>query len=302
MLPGRLSYSPGNLCRAKELPELVELIREAGFDTIDFWLFRYCETTNAPMFEDNWRDFVTEARSIIDRAGVTVGQVHAWWDHPWQIAEDGSFDLPHEIFCRNIEACRMLGSDKLVFHPIQRWFRSTDPATHQAVLDANVAWFSALLPAAEAFGVELHIENLFDYQHISQPGDQPFPCGSAEDILYVINRIGHPLVKTCLDTGHANINGEDVPRMIRLYGDKLGSLHLQDNFGKISPVYEDLHMFPTYGRLPWEEIFAALRDIGYSGTLNLEVSSELRRLPDPIRLIHLRAGHDILKTLNELYG
>ena len=109
MLPGRLSYAPGNLCRAKELPELVDLIREAGFDTIDFWLFRYCETENAPMFQDTWRDFVTEARDIIDRAGVTVGQVHAWWDHPGQIAEDGSFEHPGEIFCRNIEACHMLG-------------------------------------------------------------------------------------------------------------------------------------------------------------------------------------------------
>ena len=302
MLPGRLSYAPGNLCRAKELPELVDLIREAGFDTIDFWLFRYCETANAPMFEDNWRDFVTEARDIIDRAGVTVGQVHAWWDHPWQIAEDGSFDLPHEIFCRNIEACHMLGSDKLIFHPIQRWFRYTDAETRQAALDANAAWFAALLPTAEKFGVELLIENVFDYKHVERPGDLPFPCGSAEDILYIINKIGHPLMKTCLDTGHANISGQDVPRMIRLYGDKLAALHLQDNFGKITPVYEDMHMFPTHGRLPWDAIFAALRDIGYKGTINMEVSAELKRMPDPIRRIQLRAGYDILKTLNELYG
>ena len=148
----------------------------------------------------------------------------------------------------------------------------------------------------------LLIENLFDHQHIQQSGDQPFPCGRAEDVLQVIDRIGSPLVGACVDTGHANINGTDVPEMIRLYGDKLKALHIQDNFGKIGPIYEDLHMLPTCGRIPWQDVFAALREVGYEGTLNMEINAELPRLPDELRLIHLKFGTELLTKLNEMYG
>lgn len=302
MLPGKISCSAGAMSRVTELDALIDLIASAGYDTIDFWLFRYCSDESCPMWQDNWREWVTETRAKIEAAGLTVGQVHAWWDHPGQVMEDGSFELPGEIFHRNIEACSMLGSRKLVFHPIERWHRNTEPEMRQRVLDANVAWFSALLPMAEKFDVELLIENLFDHKHVQQPGDQPFPCGSSEDVMYVINKIGHPLMKTCLDTGHANISGQDVARMARLYGDKLAALHLQDNYGKIGPIYEDLHLLPTCGRIPWQDVFAALRDIGYEGTLNLEVNAELPRLPEPLRLIHLRTARELTATLNQLYG
>lgn len=302
MLPGRMSCSAGAMSRVSDLDSLIALLSRAGYDTVDFWLFRYCNAPTEPMWQDNWREWVCETRAKLDAAGIAVGQVHAWWDHPDQVMEDGSFDLPGEIFRRNIEACRMLSSDKLVFHPIERWHRNTQPEHRQWVLDANVAWFSALLPCAEEFGVQLLIENLFDYKHVQQPGDQPFPCGTAEDVLYIINKINHPLMKACLDTGHANIAGSDVAGMVRLYGDKLAALHLQDNFGKIGPIYEDIHMNLTCGRIPWQEVFAALCDIGYQGTLNLEVNAELPRLPDELRLVHLKYGRELLRTIVRLYG
>ena len=302
MLPGKISYSAGAMSRNTDIDTLLSLFARAGCDTLDFWLYRYCNAPTEPMWQDDWRDWVTETRAKIDAAGMTVGQVHAWWDHPGQVMEDGSCEAPGEIFLRNIEACRMLGSDKLVFHPVERWFRNTEPVHRQWVLDANVMWFSALLPAAEKFGVTLLIENLFDHKHIQQSGDQPFPCGTAEDVLYVIGRIGSPLVGACVDTGHANINGTDVPEMIRLYGDKLKALHIQDNFGKIGPIYEDLHMLPTCGRIPWQDVFAALREVGYEGTLNMEINAELPRLPDELRLIHLKFGTELLTKLNEMYG
>jgi len=102
--------------------------------------------------------------------------------------------------------------------------------------------------------------------------------------------------------GHANIAGQDVPRMIRMYADKLGSLHLNDNYGKIGPIYEDLHLCPSYGRLPWKDIFEALEEIGYEDTLNMEVNAEIPKIPIPLRVIQLRTAIEVMNTMRELYG
>ena len=67
-------------------------------------------------------------------------------------------------------------------------------------------------------------------------------------------------------------------------------------------LYEDLHMLPTCGRIPWQDVFAALREVGYEGTLNMEINAELPRLPDELRLIHLKFGTELLTKLNEMYG
>ena len=297
-----VSSSIAKLLRDHDIATSFSILHQAGFDAVDFPLCSYCEHDGDPMLMPAWREWAQSVRALADEHGLIIGQVHAHWRMESTVNEDFSCDPPLEVIHRNFEVCRIWGTRRLIFHPCQRYFLLPDAADRQKVLDANVEWFSQLLPTAEKFDVELLIENLFDHKHVQQPGDQPFPCGSAEDVLYIINRIGHPLMKTCLDTGHANISGQDVAHMARLYGDKLVALHLQDNYGKIGPIYEDLHLLPTCGRIPWQDVFAALRDIGYEGTLNLEVNAELPRLPEPLRLIHLRTARELTATLNQLYG
>ena len=284
-----------------DLQTCFDTLREAGYRCMDFWLCKYCVGEDAPLAKKDWRQWVRDAAECAAESGLRVGQMHAHWDHPHQIHEDMTYDAPLDIHCQNIEAAAMMGCRRLIFHPIQRWFRMTDPAMRQQVLDINADWFSKLLPAAEQYGVELHLENLFDHKHVQQPGDPVFPFSTAEDLLYVVQKLNHPLVKICLDTGHANINSLDVPQMIRAFGRLLGSLHLNDNYGKIGPIYEDLHLFPGYGRLPWPQIMAALDEIGYADTLNMEPGGELKNLPRPLRAIQYRAALEMVETMQQLY-
>jgi len=298
-----LSVNLGNFLKNYPLPDSLKMIKAAGFDGVDFSLWYFSQGDDAPLKQDNWRSWVQEARHLIDENGLCVPQAHAHWRHDNQVQEDFSYHLPDELIHRNIEACRMLGCDRLVFHPIQHFFplKSVEE-TRQKVIDANVQWFSALLPTAEKHKVELHIENIFDYQHIQSPDAPPIPMSYAEDILETLNKINHPLMKTCLDTGHANIAGDDVPRMIRLYGDKLGSLHLQDNFGKIYPIYEDIHLFPGTGYLNWADIFAALKETGYSRSLNMEINAGVPDKPYDIQLLRLQQGRELLLKMVDVYA
>ena len=75
-------------------------------------------------------------------------------------------------------------------------------------------------------------------------------------------------------------------------------MHLNDNYGYITPVYEDLHLFPGYGRIEWNAVFAALREVNFKGVLNIEPIGELRRLPREVCLVQLRAAAETLSLLS----
>ena len=62
----------------------------------------------------------------------------------------------------------------------------------------------------------------------------------------------------CIDTGHANMVGLNVPDMIRQVGSHLKATHINDNYG-----IKDEHFSPFNGTIPWKEVVQALRDIDY---------------------------------------
>jgi len=97
----------------------------------------------------------------------------------------------------------------------------------------------------------------------------------AKEMLAAVNM---PNVHVCLDTGHANISGVNCAEFIRELAPHLKALHIADNLGT-----NDDHMLP-YGRgtVPWPEVMAALREIGYTGLFNFEVPGE-NRCPMPVR-------------------
>lgn len=296
------SVNLGCFLKNYNLADSLKMIRDCGFDGVDFSLWYYSQGDDAPMKKDNWREFVLEARRLLDENGLCVPQAHAHWRHEGQLQQDFSYALPGEIFARNIEACHMLGCDKLVFHPIQHFFPIENEAeTRRKVLDANVAWFSALIPVAEKFGVQLLIENLFDYRHVQSPDAPQIPMSRGEDLLYVIEKISHPLVQICLDTGHASIAGSSIPAMIRMWGDHLRALHLQDNYGKISPIYEDIHQFPGTCDIDWKEVFHALEETNCDASLNMEISARLDGQPYEIQKLRLNCGREVLLKMAEIY-
>lgn len=53
-------------------------------------------------------------------------------------------------------------------------------------------------------------------------------------------------------------------------------VHINDNFGE-----DDVHLAPFLGSLPWDDVLRALREVGYAGSMNVEVSCS--RLPEALR-------------------
>ena len=293
-----ISSAMASFCRSVPISDAMRLVKDAGFDSLDFPFSAYSRNAADPMRLEGWRSWVREVERLSCELSLPVTQAHATWEQ--EIPEDFRYEAPHEIYERTLEACGMLDCRQLIFHPLRHPGRVDSESMRRRIHDWNVRWFHDLLPMAERCGVTINLENTFDSHHTQQPGDVPYPYTRAEDLLALMRDIGSARVQLCLDTGHANIEAQDIPAMIRAFRGNLTSVHLNDNYGRIAPVYEDLHLFPGSGRIEWDGVFAALREINFRGPLNIEPIAELRRMPNEVRRIQLRAAADTLRILASL--
>ena len=94
---------------------------------------------------------------------------------------------------------------------------------------------------------------------------------SAAAVLEWLRRAEHPNLALLLDVGHCLISGEDPAAVARAAGPLLGYVHLDDNDG-----VGDLHWPLLTGRLTaaqLTDLAAALREIGFSGGMSLELKA-----------------------------
>lgn len=290
-----ISSSMASFCKRFGLEPSLRMLKAAGFSAVDFPFSVYSVGENAPMCSDDWRQWVRQVKRLCEEIGLSVFQAHATWQQ--NIGENFRYEPPYEVYERTMEACQILGCRNLIFHPLRQPDRVDSRALRQRIHDYNIRWFHDLLPAAERYDVVINLENTFDSHHTQKPGDDPYPYTTAQDMLDLMHDIGSSRVAICLDTGHANISAQDIPSMIRAFRSDLATVHLNDNYGYISPVYEDLHLFPGCGRIEWSEVFRALQDVRFRGYYNLEPIAELRRLPQEVCQIQLRAAADTLCAL-----
>lgn len=93
---------------------------------------------------------------------------------------------------------------------------------------------------------------------------------TADDLLYIIERVGSEKFGICLDTGHLNLTENSQREFILKAGKKLKALHIADNQGR-----SNQHMMPyTRGTVDFKEVVEALREVDYHGLFNLEISGE----------------------------
>lgn len=294
-----ISSAMASFCRDQSPEHAMMMVKQAGFDGLDFPFSVYSSGFHAPMLREDWRSWVRGVAEISRNLNLPIVQAHAPWDQ--NIGEGFTYERPQEIYYRVMEACHMLGCRHLIFHPLRQPDRVDSLNMKQRIHDYNVRWFYELIPAAEKFDIVINLENTFDSHHTQKPGDLPYPYTTAADMLALQRDIGSSRVKLCLDTGHANIAGQDIPAMIRAFRSDLATVHLNDNYGAIGPVYEDLHLFPGYGRICWKSVLAALKEVGFRGSMNIEPIGELKRVPASVRRIQLRAAAQTLREFIELF-
>lgn len=104
---------------------------------------------------------------------------------------------------------------------------------------------SELVALAKNYPVQLVVENVGLYNK----NTLLFDWNDYFDLIQAF-----PTVGALLDTGHAHINGWQMPQVIRELGSRLKACHLHDNQG-----VKDDHLPIGLGNIPWQSLFTALK-------------------------------------------
>lgn len=89
-------------------------------------------------------------------------------------------------------------------------------------------------------GIQIHLENVFDTTY--------------EEIIRIVDAVGHPDFSACLDIGHVHANSPiPVEEWIGAMGTRIGHVHLHNNDGR-----EDEHKALDKGTIPMERILRLL--------------------------------------------
>ena len=154
-----------------------------------------------------------------------------------------------------------------------------EEADFETRVEKNVEQLKHLAAYVEGRDVMLCLENLRG----TTPND---PCAfprNADELLYIIDRVGSDRLGICLDTGHLNLTDKAQRAFILKAGKRLRALHIADNEGE-----RDQHLMPfTCGKVDFCEVVRALREVGYDGLFNLEIPGEWR-IPLELRAAKIR--------------
>lgn len=268
----------------------IRMIAQAGFDAIDWSVYDANAASALVRFSD-YREKALEIRHMAEDCGMTVNQCHA--PFRFDFASEAGFADAFEMVTRCIEAAAIMGAGTIVVHPLHfRRYRQNQALVYKE----NLAYFRSLLSCAEESGIVLCAENMWQWNdaHTAVAADA---CAFPEELSSLIDEIGSEHFAACLDLGHAEVTGRETQCTTadfirRLGGKRLRALHVHDSDGQ-----SDLHTAPYIGKIDWDGVLTALKEIGYTGDFTFEADPFLEAYPRDFLPTALRFLHDTGRTL-----
>ena len=268
----KISIASGEILQRFGIEEGTKLLAECGFDAMDIdlgwmqpWgcLDRAEENRWETISDDEMMKVMLPYKEAAHKYGIAFGQAHA--SYPTYHKTEQGRQRIGDMLCRQIQICGYLDCPRLVVHP--GYANYNEQLTESETWETNIQLFSQLIPFLKKYRVTVCIENLFlSRRRKIMDG----VCSDAEEaVRYVdtLNEIaGEKCFAFCFDTGHSLMLGKDMRKFIHTLGHRIEALHLNDNDGT-----DDLHTMPYNGALDWERTINALKDVGYSNTINFEI-------------------------------
>lgn len=241
------------------MAKAMDFFAQAGFEAVDI---NFCAPIykepfrHEPILDGNWQENLDEVMAAIRRNGLVISHTHLPF-YNYEMEDKEYLAFCNEMMYRAVDATAYVGATLAVIHPHR------DPAK-RTLVDRTVELLTPIRDYARERGVTLCLENMFT----TKP----------EELVEMVDRLE---CAACWDVGHANYGGFDPYASMCVVGKRIQVLHLHDNYGT-----RDDHNIPYYGTVNWSEVMRALRDIGYEGTFNYEVSAS--NLPEEMRMDNAR--------------
>ena len=228
----------------------LEHLRKAGFRYADYSFIMDYSNQNG-IYSTNFERYLDEINEASNRLGIKLVQAHSPMGRP---LEDGGKLLRETLRC--VDACGVWGIPNLVVHS-----GYTPGISPEETFVRNKAFFMPLLERAEKYGLNILVEN---FNKMSTQG--LYWIDNAPDLKRMIDCVDHPLFHAVWDVGHANMQEMPQDEALRMLGNHIRALHIQDNTGE-----KDSHLVPFLGSLNMDAVMTGLLDIGYNGYFTFEV-------------------------------
>lgn len=239
---GRFQSFPRNSWR-----EEIVRAREAGLDYIEWIYDDYGSSANPITAEEG----IAELNSLKKKYGIGTPAICGDWlmDFPLLRCGDEERAKREHVLHQLLGWGRKIGASRLVLPFVDTSAIKTEEEKRIALRILESA-----LPVSEETGVEMHLETDL----------------GPSDFGHFLARIPHTMIKVNYDIGNSSGLGYIAREEFASYGDRIGSIHIKDrrrtqNGAVITkPLGE--------GSADFEDVFASIRNVGYSGGFTLQVA------------------------------
>ena len=145
-----------------------------------------------------------------------------------------------KIFAKTFAYAKKIKADFVVVYTNEAW-----SGERELVQNLVIRRLRNVLELGEQYGVQVLIENVGLRPKQSLLFDLP-------EFMALLDVF--PQAGVLLDTGHAHVNGWDIPAVIKTLGKRLVACHLHDNSGQ-----GDEHLPIGQGSIAWEAYFKAIK-------------------------------------------
>ncbi len=252
------------------LSEVLHFLHPLGWDCFELSTEHLEEIDN----DADPRARIEDTSRMLRELGVDLPQAHAYLRanvaHPDEARRQSDLDT----LLRHFAHCAQLGVRDVVVHPGVGLGHSTRDELRE-IIRLNVESFKLLCDRAGEVGLRLCVENMLPSRNA---GRQSFGIHPHE-LLGLLEEVDSAVLGVVFDTSHANVSGLDIGAAIRELGSTIWCTHLSDNDGT-----GDQHLIPGDGDVDWPTAMAALREVGYTGRVNLEIPGALHPVREVLAL------------------
>lgn len=269
-----ISIDIGAFPKYNSARDVVKLLKGAGFDAYDFSFFN--ASFSREFFEnDDYLERAKSFREYADSLGIACNQTHAPFPTfvplrdgvtlPWWMPQEDKTSYNARLFTqieRTLEVSAILGAKVCVVHPC-----------NDATAEENAAFYRKLEPTARRVGVKIALENMWNEKDGKICAAA---CSHHDDFKKHLDLLPKDVFVACLDVGHAEMGGLDTSAVEMIYTlkDRLHALHIHDN-----DKVHDSHNLPFTMKIPFNEVIAALKAVGYKDDITFESSYFTRNFP-----------------------
>jgi hexulose-6-phosphate isomerase len=236
------------LPRDMSILDRFQLAKDVGFEEIE------CHTETDPKRAE-------EFKAASEKTGVPIHSVmnSAHWQFPLSSSDPQVVEKSMEGMRTSLRNAKLWGAQTVLLVPAV-----VNPQTqYKDAWTRSQAKIRELLPMAEELKIIIAVEEVWN----------KFLLSPLEMARYV-DDFKSPWVRAYFDVGNVVLYG--FPQdWIRTLGKRIVKVHIKDfSFRRDPAIKKNVADFVNLrdGDIDWKEIYAALREIGYSGTASVELS------------------------------